>query len=124
MSSEYSVRELLNQYYEIEQELRRREVISTFNKVTGDLAEFLFRNAFGWTKAPNSEKGFDATDTAGIRYQIKCRRLHKRNGSRQLSFIRNLPEKPFDVLAAVLLDEKYSVGRAILIPYSIVSERA
>ena len=122
--SDRSVRELLRDYYEIEQELRKREIITTFNKVTGDLAEYLFCKAFGWEKAPNAEKGWDAIDQSGVRYQIKCRRLHSKNASRQLSALRQLDHKPFDYLAAVLLDEQYAVKRAALIPHSIVLEHS
>ena len=59
-----------------------------------------------------------------MRYQIKGRRLSARNPSRQLSALRRLPERPFDVLAAILFDVDYCVTRAILIPHELVVERA
>ncbi len=94
------------------------------NNPTGDLAEHLFCAAFGWTQAPNSERGFDATGPRGVRYQIKGRRVHRRNPSRQLSAIRDLAGGHFDVLAGVIFDDDYRVVRAALIPRGVVKERS
>lgn len=47
-----------------------------------------------------------------------------RNPSRQLSAFRNLLNGPFDVLAAVLLDENFAVSRAALIPIQVVIEKS
>ena len=113
-----TVRELLGLHVSIMEELRRRGVVRSANNPTGDLAEHLFCRAFGWTQAPNSSKGFDATDGDGTRYQIKGRRLHPKNPSRQLSAIRDLDG--FDQLAAVLFDEHYGVLRAALLPVGLV----
>jgi hypothetical protein len=114
--------ELLMLHAAIMEELRSREVLRSANNPTGDLAEYLFCAAFGWRQAANSEKGFDATDTNGIRYQVKGRRIHRRNPSRQLSAIRDLTG--FDVLAAVLFDDDYNITRAALIPAATVKEKA
>ena len=91
------------------------------NNPTANLSEFLFCRAYNWQKAPNSEKGYSANDRDGERYQIKGRRLHRRNESRQLSAIRDLDG--FDTLAAVLLNSEYQVLRAALIPCAVVRER-
>ena len=72
----------------------------------------------------NSSADADALDADGMRYQIKCRRLETPAGSRQLGFIRRLPDKPFDQLAAVVLDGKFRVLRGALIPYEVVEPRA
>ena len=117
-----SYMELLGLHVEILEELRYRGVIRTMNNPTGDLAEFLFCQAFSWKLAPNSNKGFSATDSRGNRYQIKGRRPHQRNTSRQLSQMRNL--ESFDTLAAVLFDDKYAVKRAALIPGAVVHEQS
>ena len=110
--------ELLSLYADILAELRRQGILRTGNNPAGDWAEFLFREAFGWKLAPNSEKGFDATDSTGIRYQIKSRRIYLRNTSRELSAIKSLND--FDVLAGVLFDERYRVIRAAMVPVSVV----
>ncbi len=58
------------------------------------------------------KKGYPAS--GGMRFQIKGRRLHPSNTSRQLSAIRDLDG--FDTLAGVLSDKHYRVARAALIP--------
>ena len=105
-------------------ELRRRAIVRSANGPAGDYAEVLFSRAFGWTLAGGSSSGHDAVDANGARFQIKCRRITARNASRQLSALRNLPSRPFDILAAVLLDEQYRVLRAALIPIDVVIERS
>jgi hypothetical protein len=117
-----SVPQLLLLHARLLEELRSRGVLRTANNPTGDLAEYLFCEAFGWRQAANSEKSYDALDANGLRYQIKGRRLHARNGSRQLSAIRDLDG--FDMLAAVLFDEHYRVARAVLIPAALVREHS
>jgi hypothetical protein len=102
-----SIADLLALHAAIMEELRARNVLRSENNPTGDLAEYLFCAAFGWTQENNSAKAFDATGEDGTRYQIKGRRIHRRNGSRQLSAIRD--PNGFDILAAVLFDDNYGV---------------
>lgn len=118
-----STLELLRAYGAILDELRRRDVVRSANSPISDLAEVLFCRAFGWTRAGGSAAGYDATDAAGVRYQIKARRLTRGAGGRQLSAIRNLDREPFDHLAAVLFDADFTVYRAALIPLSVVKKR-
>jgi hypothetical protein len=121
---ELSVSKLLQLHAQIGEELRTRGVARSANNPTGDLAEYLFCRAFGWKQAPNSERGFDATGPDGTLYQIKGRRIHQRNKSRQLSAIRDLEKKPFDILAGVLFDDDYTVLKAALIPRAIVENQS
>lgn len=116
--------ELLALHAKVGEELRARGVVRSANNPTGDLAEHLFCTAFGWTQAPNSERGYDATGPDGMRIQIKGRRVHRRNPSRQLSAIRDLAGEHFDVLAGVIFDDDFCVVRAALIPRSIVEARS
>lgn len=109
-----SLDDLLGIHVGIMEELRRRGGARSANNPTGKLAEFLFCRAFSWKQASNSQKGFDARDGDGKRYQIKGRHFHQRNKSRQLSAIRNFDG--FDVLATVLFDGQYRVSRAALNP--------
>ncbi|WP_292696390.1 hypothetical protein [Mesorhizobium sp.] len=118
------VTDLLILHSQIMDELRDREIVRTGNAPLGDYAELLFATAFGWSLESNSSSGHDATDAAGIRYQIKSRRITRRNASRQLSAIRRLPDNTFDVLAAVLFNESYRVTKAILIPHEVIVRRA
>ena len=119
-----SVTGLLATHGAIMDELRRRDVVRTSNNPVGDYGETLFARAFGWTLATNSALGYDAEDGDGVRYQIKCRRLTRPDGSRQLSAIRRLPDKAFQFLAAILFDETYAVSRAVIVPHELVTARA
>lgn len=115
---------LLELHADLLAELKRREIVRSANNPTGDYGELLFKRAFGWTLNNNSSADADAVDERGVRFQIKCRRLATPLGSRQLGYIRRLPERPFDQLAAVLLNGKFRVIRAAIIPYEIVEPRA
>lgn len=105
----------------IDDELGRRGVMRSANQLTGELAEYLFAKAFGWTLARNSQKSYDAVHD-GLRYQIKARRDFGQSGARQLSAIRN-PDG-FDYLAVVIFDRYYRVEVAALIPAVFVVEEA
>jgi hypothetical protein len=123
--SAYSASDLLRLHARILDELRLRKIVRSANGPGGDYAELLFSTAFQWTLEGNSSSGHDAVDQkTGARYQIKCRRLRAANASRQLSFIRNLPSKPFDFLAGVLFDEEFRVTRAALVPHDVVEEKS
>lgn len=67
---------------------------------------------------------YDARNSTNQRIQIKCRRVTGRNRSRLLSVVRNLNNDPFDILAAVLLNEKFDVQKAALIPIDVVRKNA
>ena len=111
---------LLRRHVAIADELRRRGIARSHNSPTGDLAEHLFCQAFGWDQAPNSEKSFDATTLAKERVQIKACRLAHGKTSRQLSAIRNLDAGAFQWLGGILFDHDYGVLRAALIPHAYV----
>ena len=113
-----SIPELLALHVKIMEELGERNVLSTGNDLTGGLAEYLFCKAFGWNREKNSNKGFDATDTDGTRYQIKGRRARGEKIRRQMSGFSDLDR--FDFLAGILFYEDYSIRRAGLIPVDVV----
>ena len=117
-----SVSNLLSLHISTMDELRARDVLRSANNPTGDSAEYYFCKSFGWHEENNSAKGFDATGADGIRYQIKGRRIHRRNKSRQLSAIRDLAG--FDILAAVLFNDNFKIFKAALIPADVVGEHS
>lgn len=116
--------QLLDLHSRIIDELRTRQLVRTSNNPVGDLAEYLFCKAFGWERAGNSHAHLDAIDTAGLRYQIKARKITSHNASRQLGAIRELDKGHFDFLAAVLFSERFEVRRAILIPHAVIGTQA
>jgi len=116
--------ELLQLQASVIDELKDRGVVRTKNNPLGDYTEWLVANALDLELATNSAAGYDATDADGVRYQIKGRRITPENQSRQLGAIRNIDEKDFDFLAAVVFDEKYSIIDALIIPHELVGEYA
>ena len=111
---------LLRLYSELMEELRRRQVIRTGNNPVADYAEKIAVERLELKRAGKEERGYDALDTEGHRYQIKGRRVTKHNASRQLSVIRDLDEKLFDYLIAVIFDEKYKIQEIRQIPNEFV----
>jgi hypothetical protein len=122
--SELTPPQLLALHAKLCDELRSRGITRSANNPTGDLAEYLFCKAFGWTQAGNSHANVDAIGTDGTRYQIKGRRITQYNNSRQLSAIRDLGGAHFDFLAGVLFSEDYAVMRGALIPHAVAIARA
>lgn len=122
--TQLSVRNLLTLSADISEELRRRFILRSSNHPSGDYGEWLFKEAFKWSLEGNSKAGYDARDSNNQRIQIKCRRITQRNRSRLLSVVRNLNNDPFDILAAVLLDERFDVQKAALIPIDVVRKKA
>lgn len=116
------VSELLSLNAATTKELRDREVLRSANNPVADFAEYMFCSTFGWKQAPPSEKGYDATDRNGRRFQIKGRRIISSNKSRQLSAIRSFDT--FDLLAVLLFSEDYRVHRAALMPNEIVKSKS
>lgn len=116
--------ELLALHARVADELRARGITRSSNNPTGDLAEYIFCKAFGWTQAGNSSANIDAIGSDGTKYQIKGRRVTRYNKSRQLSAIRDLAGAHFDYLAGVLFAEDYSLLRAAIIPRAVAVERA
>lgn len=120
--TQFSTSELLKLHASSLLALKQRGVVRTLNAPTGDLAEYLFCNAFGWQMAKNSKAGYDATDVNGQRYQIKARKLNdiNKSGERCLSAFRGLDDKKFDMLAVILFNADYSIYRAVLLPHEFV----
>jgi hypothetical protein len=73
---------------------------------------------------PESTKGYDAVDGAGLKYEIKGRKPTAKNKSRQLSAIRGLDKSQFDFLIAVLYEENFEVKRAAKIPLEVVLKKS
>lgn len=118
------VRQLLAQYADIVEALRRRGVTRSSNNPVADYTEHLVCLGLGLERAPNSRAGHDATDAEGQRYQIKGRRLTPQNPSTELSAIRRLDTMPFHFLVAVVFRPDFSVDYAAQIPVAVVAARA
>lgn len=119
-----TITELLSAYSSVIDELKRRGVVRSKNNPTGDYAEWLASSGLGLTLAQKSAKGFDATDSEGLRYQIKGRQNTPDNPSTQLGVIRNLDTCDFDFLIAIVFSADWQILRAAKIPHGVVSKLA
>jgi hypothetical protein len=117
-----TILELLQSYYKILDELRARIIVRTSNSPIGDYAEWLVAKQLGLSLVANSNSGYDAVDSSGVKYQIKGRRVTARNRSRQLSAIRNLTHHDFDYLIAVIFNEQVVVEKVVKIPHEIIDK--
>ena len=113
---------LLAAYSELMEALRQRNVIRTSNNPVADYAEKVAVERLHLEQVGKEEKGFDALDAQGYRYQIKGRRITKHNSSRQLSVIRNLSDRLFDYLVAVIFDESFRIKEIWEIPHEFVKK--
>jgi hypothetical protein len=112
--------ELLRLYTDLLKELANRKIVRSTNNPVAGVAEYLVVNALGLKRAPQSNKGYNATDKQNRRYEIKSRRLTQHNPSRMLSAIRECELGHFDYLAGVLFNEDFTLYKACLLPHAIV----
>lgn len=117
---------IMKDYSDILKTLVSENVVRTFNSPVGDYAEWLVAQTFNLTLCRNSETGYDATDAAGVRYQVKSR---WDNSGTQKSFsfnvIRDLDKgDPFDYLIAVIFNPDFSVKMAYKISIDDVRQKA
>ncbi len=116
--------DLLRLHARVIDELRRRCVLRSKNNPVGDYAEWLVASRLGMTLEGKSNAGYDAVDAAGVRFQIKARRVTSDNGSRQMGVIRKLEDGHFDKLVGILFDADFSVLSAYMIPHAMITEYA
>lgn len=119
-----TISELLQAHGAVIDELQRRGVVRSKNNPTGDYAEWLASIGLGLTLLRNAAAGFDATDSEGVRYQIKGRRISSGHSSTQLGVIRNLDACDFDFLIAIVFSADWQILRAAKIPHGVVSKLA
>ena len=119
---EEGIKQLLQTHGSVIEKLVSFGVVKTRNNPIGDYTEWLVRKRMGLTEAPSNQKGFDATDNNGKRYQIKGRR--EEGTSVQFSPIRDLQKRQFDFLIAVAFNNDYSIRFAVKIPHEVVEEFA
>ena len=121
--TEEEVKKLLQTHGDVIEKLVNLCVVKTRNNPIGDYTEWLVRRRMGLKEAPSNQKGFDAVDDNGNRYQIKGRR--EEGTSVQFSPIRaTLNSCHFDFLIAVAFNNDYSKNLrfAVKIPHGIVEK--
>ena len=112
---------LLKTYAEVMEELKRRGAIRSYNNPVSDYAESLVSRTLNLELSGGSNKGFDARDRRGIRYQIKARRLDGKS-SRQLGVFRNLGKNPFDFAIVVLFNHEFQPAEVYRIPIEAIKK--
>ena len=118
-------RDLLQLYGRLMEELRQRKLIRSSNNPVSDYAEKIVCEKLKLSIQGKSSKGYDAIDEkSGIKYQIKARRVTSHNKSRQLGVIRNLDQKLFDYLIAVIFDESFKPIEIWRIPREAIPKYA
>lgn len=122
--NEFTPKQLLQLQAQITNELQARDIVRTQNNPLGDYTEWLVANKLSLSLANNSKAGYDAIDEQGVKIQIKGRRITPKNKSTQLSAIRNLEEKDFDLLVAVIYNENFDILQALCIPHGVVAKYA
>ena len=119
---EDEIKKLLQTHGDVIEKLVSLGVVKTRNNPIGDYTEWLVRRRMGLTEALPNQRGFDATDDDGNRYQIKGRR--EEGTSVQFSPVRALENRHFDFLIAVAFNNDYSIRFAVMIPHGIVERFA
>ena len=117
---------IMKDYSDILKTLVSENVVRTFNSPVGDYAEWLVAQTLGLDLCTNSKAGYDGTDAAGTRYQIKSRWNSMGNKKNfQLNVIRDLNKgDPFDYLIAVIFNPDFSIKAAYKIPVDEVRQKA
>ncbi len=121
---EASPRDLLRLFTSAVDELRRRQIVRTQNNPVADYTEWLVATGLKLELAGNSKSGFDARGSDGTRYQIKGRRIGAKQRSAQMSALRNLQARTFDVLIAVIFEPDFAIRHAVSIPHEVVLEKS
>jgi len=117
--------DLLELYGRLMEELRQRRLVRSSNNPVSDYAEKIVCEKLKLSIQKQSSKGYDAIDEkSGTKYQIKARRLTSHNRSRQLGVIRNLDQKLFDYLIAVIFNEYFKPTEIWRIPREIIPKYA
>lgn len=120
--SQLDDKQLMGAYCSLMTELKERGIVRSSNSPVADYTESLVSRALGLSLESQSQRGYDARGADGTRYQIKGRRLTSYNKSPQLSALRNLAQRPFDILAAVAYSQDLFVLYGALIPIDVVVE--
>ncbi len=110
--------ELLQTHGAVIEESLCQGIVKTRNNPIGDYTEWLVCDRMKLKMADKNQKGFDATDKDGKRYQIKGGR--KSNGTVPFSPIRNLEQRAFQSVIVVAFKDDYSIRFAASIPHELV----
>ncbi len=112
------IKKLLLQYNEILKKLKDNHVIRT-SKLVGEYGEYVAKNKLDLTLADSGNKGYDATDDKGNKYEIKSRKEMPYNKPNRWNMGANRL-KLADFLICVEFDNDWNLSRFYKIPKSKV----
>jgi hypothetical protein len=103
--------------------LKKLGIIRTNRALQSDYAEWLVVNFYDLKLAPTTiNKGYDAKDDTGVRYEIKCR-IVKNLYYTAFSFKeKNIKNKSFDIFYGVFFNEDLELLGIIKTSYTVVNE--
>lgn len=104
-------------------ELSIRQIVQNPAQPVGDYAIHLACAAFRLKREPTSTSGYDASDSEGLRYQVKYKRLINTGDTRQLNAVKGMEQRKFDFLIGVLFNADMSIHRAAMLPFDIVMHK-
>ena len=111
------IKKLLLQYNEILKKLRDNDVIRT-SKLVGEYGEYVAIKKLGLELAKSGNKGYDAIDSKGKKYEIKTRKSMSYNKATKFQVTNK--ELDFDFLICIIFDENWNLTKFYKIPESKV----
>ncbi|ORE95963.1 hypothetical protein ATO13_03855 [Stappia sp. 22II-S9-Z10] len=109
--------------YNVMGELQRRGVSRSISNPVGQLAEYLFSGAFGWTLA-RSGGVTTATSAKGSRIRIRSRRVAASDAEANFTAINEIDDESFDWVALVVFHQNWAVCRAAVMPVPLAQSLA
>lgn len=107
-----SIRELLQQRHEIDQQLAEHAWIENGNNPIAELAEHIVAGIMGGERAPNNTTGYDVVLPNGQKVEVKSRRLRR---GQESNFNAMKPPLQFDKAMFVVFNMDYSIRQVSLV---------
>ena len=111
------IKKLLLQYNEILKKLRDNGIIRT-SKLVGEYGEYVAIKKLGLELAKSGNRGYDAIDSNGKKYEIKTRKSMSYNKATKFE-VRN-KKLDFDFLICIVFDDDWNLTKFYKIPSSKV----
>lgn len=115
--------ELMQLQTRLQDELAARRVVQNPSQPVGDYAIHLACTAFDLQREPPATSGYDASDSEGLRYQVKFRRLTGPQDTRQLNAIKGIEQRKFDFLIGVLFNPDMTIFRAAMMSFEVSASK-
>lgn len=113
--SEEEVKELLLQYTNLVTRLRELGIIRS-GRVVSDYGEYVVCNKLGLKRADSSvNKGYDAVDEGGLKYEIKSRKATAWNKP-TLFPVKETQVKNSDFFIVIVFDNNWNIVKLLKIP--------